>query len=305
MMTAIRPFLQLCRLPAVFTAMADICLGYLLVHVSLLSGREQSPIDFLLLLGTSATLYLCGMVWNDVFDRHVDANERPNRPIPSGRVSVRAAVIFAAILMLIGLSCAAIVGRNTLIVAGLLTLCLLAYDGGLKRTPLGPLAMGGCRFLNVILGASSDWLRFEQVWWRPQLWVAAGLGVYIVGVTWFARTEARHSNRVHLGLATCIVNFGLAILIGWVARAPNPAVTPALFGLGVIGLSINRRLLVAISDPSPDRVQGAIKTMLLSVIMLDATLIFAKLGQPGAGYAVATAALLVPSMMLGRWIKLT
>ncbi|MEZ6147537.1 MAG: UbiA family prenyltransferase [Planctomycetaceae bacterium] len=304
-MISIRPFLQLCRLPAVFTALADIFLGYLLVHNSLLSGREQSPVDFLLLLGTSASLYLSGMVWNDVFDRHVDAKERPNRPIPSGRVSVRAAVMFALTLMFVGLTCAAFVGRNTLLVAGLLTLCILLYDGGLKRTPLGPIAMGGCRFLNVILGASSDWLRFEQVWWRPQLWVAAGLGVYIVGVTWFARTEARQSSRVHLGLATCVVNFGLAILIGWLTRAPNPAVTPALFVLGVIGLSINRRLLVAISNPSPERVQAAIKTMLLSVIMLDATIIFAKLGQPGAGYAIATAALIVPAMMLGRWLRLT
>ncbi len=304
-MIAIRPFLQLCRLPAVFTAIADICLGYLLVHVSLLSGREQWPIDFLLLLGTSAALYLSGMVWNDVFDRNVDAIERPQRPIPSRRVSVRAAVMFAVTLMVIGLSCAAFVGRNTLIVASLLTVCIMAYDSGLKRTFLGPVAMGSCRFLNVILGASSDWLRFEQVWWRPQLWVAAGLGVYIVGVTWFARTEARQSSRVHLGLATGVVNIGLAILIGWVVRAPNPAVTSALFVLGVIGLSINRRLLIAISDPSPERVQAAIKTMLLSVIMLDATLIFAKLGQSGAGYAVATAALLIPALMLGRWMRLT
>ncbi len=304
-MTAIRPFLQLCRLPAVFTALADIFLGYLLVHVSFLSGHEQSPVDFLLLLGTSACLYLSGMVWNDVFDRNVDATERPNRPLPSGRVSLGTAVMFASTLMLTGLICAVIVGRNTLIVAGLLTVCIMAYDGGLKRTIVGPVAMGGCRFLNVILGASSDWLRFEQVWWRPQLWVAVGLGVYIVGVTWFARTEARQSNRMHLGLATCVVNFGLAILIGWVARAPNPAVTPALFVLGVIGLSINRRLLVAISDPSPQRVQTAIKTMLLSVIMLDATLIFAKLGQPGAGYAVATAALIVPALLLGRWMRFT
>ncbi|MCA9077667.1 MAG: UbiA family prenyltransferase [Planctomycetaceae bacterium] len=304
-MTLIRPFLQLCRLPAVFTAMADIFLGYLLVHVALVSVREESPADFLLLLGTSAALYLSGMVWNDVFDRHVDAVERPNRPIPSGRVSVRAAVIFGSALMLTGLICAGFVGQKTLIVAGLLSACIMGYDGGLKRTILGPVAMGGCRFLNVILGASSDWLRFEQVWWRPQLWVAAGLGVYIVGVTWFARTEARQSSRVHLSLATVVVNLGLAMLIGWMTLAPNPAVTPALFVLAVIGLSINRRLLVAIADPSPQPVQTAIKTMLLSVIMLDATLVFAKLGQPGAGYAIATASLIIPAMMLGRWLRLT
>ena len=79
------------------------------------AGREQSPVDFLLLLVTSASLYLSGMVWNDIFDRHVDANERPNRPIPSGRVPVRAAVMFAVTLMFVGASAGSTGGGNKVV----------------------------------------------------------------------------------------------------------------------------------------------------------------------------------------------
>jgi 4-hydroxybenzoate polyprenyltransferase len=305
MMTALFPFLQLCRLPTVFTAMADVFLGYLLVHSSLSSDGDASAWDFALLLGATCGLYLAGMVFNDVFDRHVDATERPGRPIPSGRISVRAAVVFGAVLMLVGLTCAAIVGRNTLIVAGLLTACILGYDGGLKRTPLGPVVMGSCRFLNIIMAASSDWLRFEQLWWRPQLWVAAGMGVYIAGVTWFARTEAVRSSRVQLALATGVVNLGLAVLLGWVAQWPTRQPAAVLFVLGVIMLTINRRLIAAVFDPAPQRVQSAIKTALLSIIMLDATLVFAKLGTEGTIYAIAVAALVVPALVLGRWMRVT
>ena len=85
------PYLQLLRLPTVFTAMADIFLGYILTH------RGFEPVDkFLGLLGASCGLYLAGMVFNDVFDRKQDAAERPHRPIPSGRVPLTAALVLGA-----------------------------------------------------------------------------------------------------------------------------------------------------------------------------------------------------------------
>ncbi len=76
-----RAILQLLRLPNVFTAVADIVMGYLVTHES----AEPWP-HFALLIGVSALLYLSGMVLNDYFDRRQDARERPQRPIPSGRV---------------------------------------------------------------------------------------------------------------------------------------------------------------------------------------------------------------------------
>ena len=69
---------------------------------------------------------------------------------------------------------------------------VVLYDGLLKRTPFGPLGMGACRLLNVLLGmslAAGPWGLFHGQ-------VALAVGTYITGVTWFARSEATESRPV-------------------------------------------------------------------------------------------------------------
>ena len=67
------------------------------------------------------------MVWNDYFDFAEDKRDRPFRPLPSGRVSLRTAVLIGTALLCIGWSCAAVTGRAgalvglSLVVAILLT----------------------------------------------------------------------------------------------------------------------------------------------------------------------------------------
>jgi 4-hydroxybenzoate polyprenyltransferase len=303
-MSKLLAWLQLCRLAAVFTAMADIFLGYLLTR----AAGIESWREFGLLLGGSSCLYLAGMVFNDVFDREVDARERPKRPIPSGRVPVRAAIILGALLIAGGLSLSAAVGQQSLEVASLLTGCIFLYDGLLKSTMVGPIVMGACRFLNVILGASTA-LAIEggspAVWSLPQLVVAGGLGVYIVGVTWFARHEAGNSRREQLIGALLTVNAGLVILISFVLhwRDPLQRGWNTALALGFIGVIINRRLIVAIADPVAGKVQASIRTMLLSLIMLDASLVFFV--QPDRNYAIFVALLLIPATLLGRLLAIT
>ncbi len=78
----LRAYVELLRLPAVFTAMADVALGFLFTHPTLEPWRI-----FVALWLASSSLYLAGMVLNDVFDAQLDARERPERPIPSGRIA--------------------------------------------------------------------------------------------------------------------------------------------------------------------------------------------------------------------------
>ena len=75
--------------------------------------------------------------------------------------------------------------------------------------------------------------------------------------------------------------------------------------LGVIALIVNRRALAAISDPRPAMVQSAVRVMLLSIITIDATMIYAATGDPGIPIAVSVVALLVPSFILGKWMTMT
>ena len=289
--------LQLVRIPTVFTAMADIFLGFLLTHSSL------EPVStFVLLLAASVCIYWTGMILNDYFDREVDARDRPTRPIPSGRIPATSALKLGVMLNALGLGLAACAGSLSLQIAVLLTVCVWLYDGALKTTPLAPVLMGGCRFFNVLLGASVS--PTGAMWWCPQMHVAIGLGIYVCGLTWFARQEAKTSARAQLISASFVINAGLATLFGFVLTAPdNSQRETSLFVLAVISMTIVRRLLRAISQPEPARVQTAIKTMLLSLIMLDATLVFFATGTPEL--AIGVALLMIPAFLLARWIPMT
>jgi len=304
-------YLRLCRFPTLFTALADICLGFLMSHAML-----QPTAEFVWLLGASAGLYLSGMVFNDVFDVKQDTQERPQRPIPSGAVPLPNAIAFGTGLMLAGIACAFLASMNSFYVALILAATILAYDSFGKRTFLGPVLMGSCRFLNVILGASSGAAWFAIVWQNPQLWVGLSLGIYIVGVTLFARNEAKENARVPLGIGLLIANLGLVMLALWMSGMTSRLrlfVVPGamsgsmsvLFLLAVIALTINRRALKAIANPIPQEIQPTIGTMLLSLIVLDAMLIYFKLGQPGVPYAIGTVALLAPAIVLRKWISMT
>lgn len=304
-MHQLRPYLQLMRLPAVFTAMANIALGFLLTHPSL--QHEGSLLPFVLLVLASSCLYLAGMVFNDVFDRRIDAEQRPNRPIPSGRIPLRIAILLGGGLIVTGLTAAACVGANAALMGAMLSVAIFAYDGGLKKTPLGPLAMGSCRFLNILLGSSavSD---FGRIWTAPQVNVAAALAVYIAGVTWFARQEAANSDRRQLAAAAVVLNLGLCGLLflgintdyGVGGHAATMRVTFAWF---LIVMVIDRPVTQALLDPSPKMVQRAVKTMIQWLILLDATMIYAATGS--AAFAVGTALLLLPTLLVGRWVYVT
>ena len=317
------PYLQLLRLPTVFTAMADILLGFVLTHRfiygpligSVNDGLTQEfgwnqPGAFFGLLIASSCLYLSGMVFNDVFDVRQDTAERPGRPIPSGRVSIRSATILGTVLMVVGVGAASAVSFVSFGVSLLLVAAILGYDSFLKRTPLGPLAMGMCRCLNVLLGGSLQ-SHFSDLLTPPLFPAAIGLGLYIVGVTVFARTEARTSSRWQLALAQLIMNLGFAVLVWLMVRWPDRSPADvSLAMLCVVAFTINRRALEALRNPSPATVQGSIKVMLLSLVILDSTLIYWHLNTPaglglGASHAIAASLLVIPAMLLSRVIPMT
>lgn len=304
----LRSYLQLFRAPNVFTALADILLGFLITHFSL---QPVGPLVLLLL--ASALLYTAGMVLNDVFDIRQDTRERPQRPLPSGRIGIGTAATlgFGFLIggIIAGWSASLATGQlYSGAVATLLALCVLSYDMFLKRTPLGPLGMGACRLLNVLLGMSL--LGAE---WAPLHWlIATAIGIYIVGVTWFARTEAAVSSRWQLAGALLVMLVGIGALGGMphASSFPTPLVSQVQIGnpgqwpffIALLGATILWRPLVAVIQPTPPLVQAAVKQCILSLIVLDSIACFAIRGM---GYSLLIVALLIPTLILGRWIYST
>ncbi len=303
--STLRAYLQLVRLPNIFTSIADVVMGFLFVRG--ITGVLDAGILGLLIVA-SASLYAAGVVLNDVFDFHRDTAERPERPLPSGRVRRGVAAFVGWELMLVGV--AAAWGAASLaggfapgLVALALAACIAGYDAWLKRTPVGPLAMGACRMLNVLLGMSVA----VQAWQVQHALVAGGIAIYIVGVTWFARTEARESNSVYLGLATLVMLAGIGML-WWFPDFRTAVQTEAgsLEGFRilmiVLGVLIGWRCLHTAKLPTPQQVQMTVRRCILSVVMLDAAVCYYIQGPK---WGVAVLALALPTMLAGAWIEST
>ncbi len=288
-MTTARGVLTLLRPPNVFTAVSNSLAGMLIV------GRVEPA-----LLGASAALYLAGLVLNDLFDREVDARERPGRPIPSRQVSVRAAARLGAALLAGGVALGALVGPASFAVAGGVAATVLAYDGGVKRTALGPFAMGLCRAGNFLLGLSvMGWAGVGKLGadgaHGPVL-----LGLYVVTLTFLARDEVpgNAAKRARAGVMTlALVGVGAA---AWLAT--RAAAWPAWLAFALLAALVARNFGPLLHDASAPRTGRAIGGGILLIPMLDASVVAAA-GHPLA--ALGVAALALPAVVLRRWFSPT
>lgn len=299
-------WLQLVRLPTVFTALSNILCGFLITHrippVKVAQLTTQKEL-WLLLLSTSG-LYLGGMVLNDVFDAKLDALERPERPIPSGRISLRSATIFGCLLMLTGVLAAALVGTPSLVVAASIVPCVLAYNGFLKSTIAAPLGMGVCRFLNLMLGASAV-PDLNLLWQSLPMTVAAALGIYIVGVTVFARNEAGHSKPALLVCGMILLISGICLDAWAITRfgTSQNAVNGSRMALLILSLNLLMRAAAALPSGSPRRIQRTVGLMLLCIIFLDAIVVFAMTAD--ARLAALVIMLVAPASLIRRLIPMS
>lgn len=95
----LRALLELCRisnLPTVWSnAMVGVFAGAMVTDIDI----EVAWFFFPLAAIPIAMIYCGGMVLNDLLDRHIDQDERPDRPIPSGRVSVSTARFLSLTLL--------------------------------------------------------------------------------------------------------------------------------------------------------------------------------------------------------------
>ncbi|MGW2021097.1 SCO3242 family prenyltransferase [Streptomyces decoyicus] len=141
-----RAWAELLRVSALFSVPGDLLAG------ATAAGHRPNH-RTVLATCASLCLYEAGMALNDWADRDIDAVERPDRPIPSGRIAPAAALTAAGGLTVAGLALAAAASRPALLTATALAATVWAYDLHLKNTPAGPAAMACARTLDLLQGA--------------------------------------------------------------------------------------------------------------------------------------------------------
>ena len=168
------------------------CLAAWLLTSGLRSDTPAWPLLLLLVAGCSA-LYLGGMFLNDAFDVAFDALHRPERPIPSGKISRRAVAVSGCALIALGIAFLAPVGG---VWAWALAGFILLYDAIHKKSAAGLPVMAGCRALIyplVGVAATGDGAASLPA----MLWVASGcMALWVLVLSLLARSNSRYSAAV-------------------------------------------------------------------------------------------------------------
>lgn len=258
----LKPWIQLIRPSNVLTAISDVLAGVALACFFL--GAEMPTGKTLLLITLSSMLlYMGGVVLNDVFDTKLDAVERPERPIPSGKIKRTNATWLASIAFLLGCTLAYAVNLVTFTLSLAITFMCFLYDGIAKHHFIaGPITMGACRGLNLLLGMAVIPAALNH-------WYIAVIPIiYIASVTNISRGEVYGNNRIAMLVSVGLYAIVLCTLVYFTFIS---SYFMALVFILLFIAMILKPLLKALRSLAPTDVQSAVKFGVLGLILMNAS----------------------------------
>ncbi|BAZ13860.1 UbiA prenyltransferase [Calothrix sp. NIES-4071] len=296
-------YLQLMRPANVITAWADILAGVAASGLFSTFYEEIKQgvvlVNFLplgyLLIATSC-LYSGGVVLNDAFDANLDAVERPERPIPSGRASRQGAFFVGSLLLCFGIVFAWVVSPLSAILATFVAVAAVMYDAfGKHHALFGPLNMGACRGANLLLGLSIVPGMVSSYWFLALIPI-----IYIAAVTNLSRGEVEGGNTVSSIVSIVLMSTVFAAILG-LGLFKNSLLAVFPFAL-LLAIRVFPPLFTVLREPSPAKIQLAIRACVLSMIVLNATL---STSFAGLLYGLLVLVLLPVSMKLASLFAVT
>ncbi|MBA2563308.1 MAG: UbiA-like protein EboC [Chitinophagaceae bacterium] len=250
----------------IVTSIADVLAGIAIsgffIEPALIT---DNMLPVILLCISTAGLYGGGVVFNDVFDAELDKIERPERPIPMGIIAVKEGALLGIILLLIGIITAFIVNLVSGLLATSIAAFAIVYDKwGKHHSFLGPLNMGFCRGLNLLLGVSILVTQLNLYWY-----VAIVPVIYIASITMISRGEVRGGKSASLyfsGLLYVVVAGSILIF----SIYKNNVWLTCIFLLPFVWM-IFTPLFKAIKQPTGKNIGKAVKAGVIAIILLNAS----------------------------------
>ena len=281
------PVLRLLRAGTLFSPAADVVASACVAQLPWSGGVARAVV-------ASVALYAAGMVWNDVADRREDAVNRPERPLPSGSLSVRFAVGLGVLLLAAGIAVSPCRTHHAVIAA-----LVLAYDFVCKRLAwLGALTMGSLRALNLGTALALGGDAIAPAWRDALLVAAVCYGGYIVAVTVLGILEDRPSARRAAVIGVQLAPPLLALVALWTVQgAAWPAPALASVPVGWFLFEVMRR-----ASWDQRAIRRSMLFLLLGTMVFTALLALAA-GRPIEAAAIALA--IAPARLIARRISLT
>lgn len=278
----------------IVTSVADVLAGIAISGYFLTFETDYLPV--LMLCISTIGLYGGGIVFNDVFDADLDKIERPERAIPSGAVKLNEAIFLGAFLLLSGIAAAFTIAALSGIIAILIAFFALLYNKYSKHHSfLGPLNMGLCRGLNLLLGVSIIAVSLNE-------WYFLGIVplIYIFSITMISQGEVHglNRNKLYAGAFLYLLVIGSMLYLSF----NKGQVIIALFFIIPFAWMIFRPLFIAIKEPLGKNIGKAVKAGVISLILMDAAW-SAVFGSPVA--AICIALLLPLSLWLAKRFAVT
>lgn len=258
----LKPWIQIIRPSNVLTAISDVLAGVALACLFL--QQDLPPVNPMIWITISSMLlYTGGIVFNDVFDAALDKVERPERPIPSGRIKKSAASILGTLAFAIGCFLAYQVNMTAFYVSLAIVLMCLLYNGKAKHHFLaGPIVMGACRGLNLLLGMAV--LPDALSYW----YIAIIPIIYIASVTNISRGEVYGSNKTALLVSIGLYSIVILTLLYFTYSSKNYL---ALVFILLFSVMIGSPVSKALKTLQPQDVRKAVKFGVLALILMNAS----------------------------------
>jgi len=289
----LKAWIQLIRPSNVLTAISDVLAGVALACLFLQSELPETE-SLIWITLSSMLLYTGGIVFNDVFDAALDKIERPERPIPSGKVKRSSAAILGTIAFSIGCFLAYQVNLTAFYIALAIVLMCLLYNGKAKHHFIaGPIVMGSCRGLNLLLGMAvlPDSLSY--------FYLAIVPIIYIAAVTNISRGEVYGNNKTAILVSMGLYALVILTLIYFAFVSKNYL---AFIFILFFTVMIASPLLKALKSLAPQDVRKSVKFGVLALILMNASWIAIS------GYwvlALAICAILPVSIFLAKKFAVT
>ncbi|MBK9383885.1 MAG: UbiA family prenyltransferase [Planctomycetes bacterium] len=270
---------KLLRVSNAPTIPVDLLAGYAAAR-ALGATELLEPVSFGGTLAACLGIYLGALVLNDRLDLAHDAATRPQRPLPSGAVSARAATLAYLALFALAVLGALFAPPRVRIPLALLALVATGYDLYLKRSPLlGPAALGLCRALDLGIGMLLAGAP-ESV--LPAAAILLCYAGYVVSLSGLARMEDGEPRLVSIRAA--LLGAGACFAAGPLSLGLELAALPAL----PIALWIATRGFAGASEWPRERVGRTVGRLLGLLALFGACVAFA-----GDAVAIALVALLL------------
>ena len=275
--------------------------------------------DLLILGFSSVFLYVGGLITNDLFDFDIDKKERPNRPLPSGKINKNTTIFLSFLFLGSGFLLALSMSLTSALVSVILVMMILSYNYKLKNGVLRPFLMGSIRALNVFYGSTSnnDFLQNSYFNGSSSMDYTILVNLLIATVAVF----------VHIFTLTLISTRETVVEIKKFKKLINLknvyvtylSIFIFILSLGVIFLS-NKILFLSFfivflsavtfiffkkikkENLESQDIQFIVKDMIILLILLDASFVT---GTSGFYLGVITVSFLIPCIIIGKKVQMT